>query len=473
MAVDVDAGVTPATRAAPVDRAGPGEGRMPLWRLLAFATPTIPLAAMLMPVTAYLPNYYAQDLKVDLAELGWAFMVVRFFDLWFDPALGLLMDRTKSRWGRFRPWFVAGAPIAMLAVYMLFMAKPGIGGGYILLWLIVGFVGQSMSQLGHMAWAATIAPGYDERSRVYGWWQAMTVGGMIAILLMPPIVKFGFGGDFATGVKAMGWFTIIVLPLTTLAALSVAGEPPARPHHEPPSLANVVAMFRRESVLRVLAADIAWGTALAVSGTLLFFFFDAVRGVERGMAGLMLIAFFVGALAGAPIWRIVARRYGKHRALTIGGGAWALMQLSVLVAPNVLWLGFVTMFLAGLPYASGPIMLKAMMADVADEERLASGVDRTGLLFSLLTGSIKIGSMLAVGGSLFLLKEVGFVAELSGRNSPAALLTLQLMFCLGPAALALFAAWIISGYRLDAGAHEDVRRRLAEKDLEHQPPILP
>lgn len=473
MAADVDAGVTPAARAAPAGRAGPGEGRMPLWRLLAFATPTIPLAAMLMPVTAYLPNYYAQDLKVDLAELGWAFLAVRFFDLWFDPALGLLMDRTRSRWGRFRPWFVAGAPIAMLAVYMLFMAGPGIGGLYILLWLIVGFVGQSMSQLGHMAWAATIAPGYDERSRVYGWWQAMTVGGMIAILLAPPLVKFGFGGDFATGVKAMGWFTIIVLPLTTLAALSAAGEPDARPHHEPPSLANVVAMFRRESVLRVLAADIAWGTALSVSGTLLFFFFDAVRGIERGMAGLMLIAFFVGALAGAPIWRVVARRYGKHRALTVAGVAWAVMQMSVLIAPNILWLGFLTMFLAGLPYASGPIMLKAMMADVADEERLASGVDRTGLLFSLLTGSIKIGSMLAVGGSLFLLKEVGFVAELSGRNSPAALLTLQLMFCLGPASLALFSAWIIGPYRLDASAHADVRRRLAEKDLEHQPPILP
>lgn len=474
MAVDVETGAMPATdAAATAGRAAPGEERMPLWRLLAFATPTIPLAAMLMPVTAYLPNYYAKDLKVDLGELAWAFLAVRFFDLWFDPALGLLMDRTRSRWGRFRPWFVIGAPIAMLAVYMLFMASPGIGGLYILLWLIVGYSGQSMSQLGHMAWAASIAPGYDERSRVYGWWQALTVGGMIAILLMPPLVKFGFGGDFATGVKAMGWFTIIVLPLTTIAALSVTGEPAAKPHHEPPRLANVVAMFRRASVLRVLAADIAWGTALAVSGTLLFFFFDAVRGIERGMAGLMLIAFFFGALAGAPIWRVVARRYGKHRALAVGGVAWAVMQLSVLVAPNILWLGFVTMFLAGLPYASGPIMLKAMMADVADEERLKSGVDRTGLLFSLLTGSIKIGSMLAVGGSLFLLKEVGFVAELSGRNSPAALLTLQLMFCLGPASLALLAAWIISGYRLDAASHEDVRRRLAEKDLEHQPPILP
>jgi len=464
VAVEIEAGDLATPRAAPAGRTEAGGTRMSLWRLLAFATPTIPLAAMLMPVTAYLPNYYAQDLKVDLAELGWAFMVVRFFDLWFDPALGLLMDRTRSRWGRFRPWFVVGAPIAMLATYMLFMASPGIGGGYILLWLIVGFSGQSMSQLGHMAWAATVAPGYDERSRVYGWWQAMTVSGMIAILLMPPLVKFGFGGDFSTGVKAMGWFTIIALPLTTVLALLATGEPAAKPHHETPKLAHILAMLKRGSVLRVLAADICWGTALAVSGTLLFFFFDAVRGIERGMAGLMLIVFFVGALAGAPIWRVVARRLGKHRAMMIAGVCWAVMQVSVLVAPNLLWVGFLTMFLAGLPYASGPIMLKAMMADVADEERLESGVDRTGLLFSLLTGSIKIGSMLAVGGSLFLLKEVGFVAERSGDNSATALLTLQLMFCLGPAALALAAAWLISGYRLDATAHALIRRKLDARD---------
>lgn len=464
MSVELDPVVAGPETATPVSRPGSGEARMPLWRLLAFATPTIPLAAMMLPVTAYLPNYYAQDLKVDLADLAWAFMVVRFFDLWFDPALGLLMDRTRSRWGRFRPWFVVGAPIAMLATYMLFMAKPGIGGVYILVWLIVGFSGQSMSQLAHMAWSATVAPGYDERSRVYGWWQAMSVFGTIAILLMPPIIKFGFGGDFATGIKAMGWFTIISLPLAALLALASTGEPAVKPHHDTPRLSHIVAMLRRGSVLRVLAADICWGTALAVSGTLLFFFFDAVRGIERGMAGLMLILFFVGALAGAPIWRVVARRLGKHRAMMIAGVAWTIMQLGVMVLPNILWLGFAIMFLAGLPYASGPIMLKAMMADVADEDRLESGVDRTGLLFSLLTGSIKIGSMLAVGGSLFLLKEVGFVAELSGENSPRALMTLQLMFCLGPAVLALLAVWFISGYRLDAETHGHIRGRLDARD---------
>lgn len=438
--------------------------RLSNWRLAAFATPCIPLAAMLMPVTAYLPNYYATDLGVSLVDLGWAFMVVRFFDLWFDPAFGLIMDRTRTRWGRFRPWFVIGAPIAMVAVYMLFMARPGIGGGYILLWLIVGFIGQSMAQLGHMAWASAVAPGYDDRSRIFGWWQALSVIGMISILLLPPLVKFGFHGDFPTGIRAMGWFAIVSLPLTAGLALLTMPEPPVRPAARHATFADILALARRGTVLRVLAADICWGTALAVSGTLLFFFFDAVRGIERGMAGLMLIVYFVGALVGSPIWTRVARRLGKHRALMIGGGAWAVMQISVLVSPDDLLFGFITMFFAGLPFAAGPILLKAMMADVGDEERLASGVDRTGLLFSLLTGSVKIGSMLAVGGSQFLLAAVGFEAKLGGDNSPAAIAVLAGMFALGPAVLALSAVWLISGYRLDAAAHADIRSALADRD---------
>lgn len=474
LALEGELGAAPAATARPVATpGGAAASRLSLLRVMAFSTPTIPLAAMLMPVTAYLPNYYAQDLKVDLAELGWAFMVVRAFDLWFDPALGLVMDRTNSRWGRFRPWFVAGAPLAMLAVYMLFMAQPGIGAWYILGWLILGFAGQSMGQLGHMAWASTVAPGYDERSRIYGWWQAMSVIGMIAILLLPPVVQKVFDGDFATGVQAMGWFAIVMLPVTALLALWATGEPPVKPHHEEPRLSHYWLMLKRGNVLRLLAADICWGTALSLSATLLFFYFDAVRGVDRGLAGLMLIAFFVGALCGAPIWARLSKRLGKHRALTIAGVAWALMQLSILFAPTHVGLGFFIFFLAGLPFSSGPILLKAMMADVADEERLESGVDRTGLLFSLLTGSVKIGSMLAVGGSLFLLKEVGFEAELSERNGEAALTALSLMFTLGPAGLALSAAGIIFGYKLDAHRHDEVRRRLAEKDLEHQPPILP
>lgn len=458
MALELEAGA-----ARPTAATQPGV-KLNTWRLAAFSTPCIPLAAMLMPVTAYLPNYYATDLGVRQAELAWAFMAVRFFDLWFDPALGLLVDRTNSRWGRYRLWFVAGAPIAILAVFMLFMAEPGITGGYILLWLVVGFMGQSMGQLAHMAWGCVVAPAYEDRSRVYGWWQTMSALGMIVILLLPPLMKFGFGGTFTDGIQAMGWFAMLSLPVTALLALAVMPEPPVKPQHEPSRLSHFWNMLKRPTVLRLLGADIFWGTGLALAGTLLFFYFDAVKGIDRSLAGLALILYFLGALVGAPIWTRLANRLGKHRALTIGGVAWALAQMSVLIAPPSVTFLFVAMFFAGLPFAAGPVLLKAMMADVGDEERLVSGVDRTGLLFSLLTGSVKIGSMLAVGGSLYALDIVGFEPTKGAANTEAALTTLSAMFIFGPALLALAAAGLIHGYGLDAAAHAEVRRRLDERD---------
>lgn len=419
---------------------------------------------MLMPVVVYLPNYYATDLGVDLTAIGLAFGVVRLFDLWLDPTLGFLIDRTNTRFGRFKPWLVAGLPIAVVSVWMLFMARPGIDGNYILFWLVLGFLGQSMATMAHVTWAARLAPEYGQRARVFSWWHGFTVVGMLIVLAMPPLMKLGFGLDYGQGVRAMGWFVVLSLPVAALLALFAVHEPPSPPNITSTTWRHYWDLIRRPSILRLLVSDILLGTGPVIAGTLFFFYFDAIRGWDRSEAGLLLLLYFTGALLGAPLWGRLGQAIGKHRALAIASAAYAVAQLSVLIAPEGLAWGIVTMTLAGLPYSAGPILLRAMMADLGDEERLRSGVDRSGLMFGLLSGVVKIGSAIAVFAAVSALDLFGFKADLGAGNTPLALGVLSVSFAVVPALLTLAGAALITGHPLDKAAHDAIRKALEARD---------
>src|SRR5688500_15893656 len=101
-------------------------GRPSAPTLAAFAAPTLAMGALGLPVVVYLPEYYSNALGLPLAAVGTAFMGVRLLDILFDPFIGGLMDRTRSRWGRFRPWLAASAPLLSLAAWMLFMPGAGV-----------------------------------------------------------------------------------------------------------------------------------------------------------------------------------------------------------------------------------------------------------------------------------------------------------------------------------------------------------
>ena len=85
------------------------------------------MAAMTLPLTIFLPAFYATIIGLDLALVGILFTIVRIADLFFDPFVGGLMDRTHTRWGRFRPWLLLGGPVVMAGAAMLFFAQPGAG----------------------------------------------------------------------------------------------------------------------------------------------------------------------------------------------------------------------------------------------------------------------------------------------------------------------------------------------------------
>jgi Na+/melibiose symporter-like transporter len=434
--------------------------------LAAFSGPCLPLAAFGVALPVTLPEFYATHVGLELGTVAAVFMAVRLIDIVFDPFIGWGMDRTRSVWGRYRPWMALSTPILMLSALMMFvLVQPGAGPAYLFGWLLVLYLGFSMGTLGQLGWASVLAPQYDQRSRVYGWWQVFNIVGVILILVLPTVVVRSGIGDYADGVRIMGWAIMIALPLTIGLAFLVAPEPMntgAPPHGGPRAY---LALFKMKTVRQLLLADLLLGVAPGITGSLLFFFFGQIKGYDHTQASLFMLFYFMAGLVGAPFWAWLATKIGKDRALAVASLIFAVFYIGATLVPGGSFtLTAIAMFIAGLPYAAGLFLLRAMMADAGDEVRLETGVDRTGLMFSILSATTKIGHVVALIPYL-VLQWVGFRA-LPGPegNSETSLLTLQILFIAVPGALLALAAWSLKGYPLTPQRHDEIRLALESRD---------
>jgi len=434
--------------------------------LAAFSGPCLPLAAFGVALPVTLPEFYATHVGLELGVVAGVFMAVRLIDILFDPFIGWGMDRTRTRFGRYRPWMALSTPILMLSALMMFVVvQPGAGAAYLFGWLLVLYLGFSIGTLGQLGWASVLAPQYDQRSRVYGWWQVFNIIGVILILVLPTIVVRSGIGDYADGVRIMGWAILIALPVTIGLALFAVPEPVnagAAPHGGPRAY---LALFGKTTVRKLLFADLLLGVAPGITGSLLFFFFGQIKGYDHTEASLFMLFYFVAGLVGAPFWAWLATKIGKDRALAVASLVFAVFYIGATLVPGGNFaVTAVAMFIAGLPYAAGLFLLRAMMADAGDEIRLDTGVDRTGLMFSILSATTKIGHVIALIPYL-ILQAVGFRAlpGLAG-NSEASLLTLQVLFILVPGLLLAAAALVLKNYPLTPARHDAIRKALDARD---------
>ncbi|HEY0130791.1 MAG TPA: MFS transporter [Allosphingosinicella sp.] len=428
--------------------------------LAAFSGPGLPIGAVGLPMIVYLPPYYAGTLGLDLALVGLVFFLVRAIDLPLDPLLGHWMDRTRSRFGRYRPWLLAGGLTLAAGVWLVFMAEPGLSALAAFAFLMVFYLGYSLTAVAQLGWGATLSDDYHQRSRIFSWWMAAQVLGMILVLL----VAAGFAAG-APRIHAMGWFVIILAPLTVLlmaAAVPERDRAGERPHA---SFAELKALARSPLLLRLILLDVLTSVAPGITGAMFLFYFEHRLGFGGEEASLLLLVYFAAGFAAAPLWIGLARRIGKHRALTSAGVCYATFHfsLSMLPATAGIAVALPAMAIAGLPYIAAPSLLRAMLNDAADVDRLETGLDRNALLQALLTSTQKISYAVPVAIIYPVLSLIGFNPKPGGANTEGAILGMTLLFILAPLILMLASAWVASRWPLDREKHAEVQAALAAR----------
>jgi Na+/melibiose symporter-like transporter len=426
----------------------------------------VSIGALAVALTVYLPRYYASHFGIPLAVVGGAFGIVRLIDMTFDPFIGVMMDRTRTPFGRYRFWLMIGAPVLMLAVYMLFIPPGGVSYAYLIGWLFLYYIGTSLITLSHSSWASVIAHKYHERSRVFGAIQVIGVLGATAVIAIPIVMAKRDGSSGAGDVNLMGWFIFLAAPIgVLLASLRTPERIVQNPPGESVSLRDYWEMISRPDMRRIIVADFCLALGPGWMAAIYLFYFHDARGFTIGASSLLLGLYIVAGVLGAAVMSWTAMRFGKHRTLMCAAAGYSLGLIGMSFMPrNAFTLVAPFMFVMGFLASSFPLLDRAMVADVGDAVRLDQGKHRVGLLYAMITSVQKIANGLSITLTLTVLGAIGYKAREGSINTPAAIHGLELVYLIGPVVFVMLGAACFIGYKLDHKRHGEIRAALDERD---------
>jgi glycoside/pentoside/hexuronide:cation symporter, GPH family len=427
--------------------------------LAAYGLPGLPLTALLLPLAVFLPPYYATLPGLTTATVGVVFFLARVWDVVTDVGVGWASDRTRTPWGRRRPWIVAGVPVLLLGTWYLFVPPQDAGPAYLLAWALIAYLGWSFIALPYQTWGAELSPDYDLRSRITAAREICAVVGTMAAILLPALLV----ADNAQGqgLRALFWFLLGTLPLAVLVLLWRVPEP-RFPEHAALNLREGMRLLAANRPFRrLLLAYLANGAANGVPATLFIFFNLHVLKVSEQMAGLALIVYFLSAVIGLPLWLRIGRRWSKHRlwcaSMLFVSAVFAFAPL--LGEGDFLWYLLICV-LGGSCLGVDQAIPASMQADVIDEDTAAGGCRRAGLYFGLWGMATKLAFALAVGITYPVLGAVGFDAQLAD-NTGFSLLVLALLYAGLPVAVKLCVVAVVWRYPLDRARLAELQARIA------------
>ncbi len=436
--------------------------RVPPATLAAYSLMEAPLQACSSAFALFVGFVYEQA-GIAIGVIGLIFLLTRLSDVLTDPLIGWLSDRTPGRLGRRRPWVVAGAPIVVVSVRMLFLPPESPSAWYLAGWLFALWLGWTMIAIPYYAWGAELSPDYGERTRIS---TARTGFGYAGVWLAvaAPTLEQRLTGSGASPGEVLALVAAGATLAIPLAALALAWRVPETPSvsSEIPVLKGIRVMWSNRPFRRLLAAFTLSSLAPALQGPLYLFF--VVHVVKEPTAGpLVLVVFYTAIIPGVLLWAWLANRIEKHRAWMCGMGVMTLATpLYLLLGPGDVVPMMGILVLSGIGAGSFTAVPASMKADVIDLDSLESGEDRAGAFFA--AWSLAAKAVVAVGPSAAFaaLAWIGFDSK-AAEPSPRVLDGLRLFFSGAPMLCYFGALLLVRGYPLTRARHGELRDRLSAR----------
>ena len=284
--------------------------------LMAYGGLAIPLAALGLPLVVYLPPFYAGPVGLGVGTVGIIFMIARFWDIFTDPIMGMIVDRYPSRWGKRKHWIAIGVPVLLIASWYIFFPGDNQPPIYLGFWLFILYLAFTFVGLTQQAWGVDISKSYNDRSKVYGWREMGSIFGMMSVLALPAILESS-GANFTEMVGGMGYFFIFALPITALFGLLIIPDDKKSEGTSFPKISDIPLLLKGNRPLqRTLGIEFLCSSASSISGATYIYLARYVFDMGD-ISSRILFLYFLAGLLIMPLWMKLSYFIGKSKTLLV------------------------------------------------------------------------------------------------------------------------------------------------------------
>lgn len=432
-------------------------------------------------VILFLAYFYTDIYGLSPAHMGTMFLLVRFIDAITDPLMGSLVDRTKTKHGRYRPYILwMAVPFGIACMFAFFTPNFGETGKIVYAYASYIFLTLMYTAINvpYCAMANSMTNCSKERTSLQSYRFALsTTGGLVVAMVALPLVNIIGQGDVQKGylgamaIMGAGAIGLFFVCFATTKEHVTPAETEVKQ-----SVWKDLALLMKNNQWRVLfLANVILLTGVVLKGATTMYYVNTVM-ARPDLATIFMVtgmlASIVGAIGSAPL----LGKYNKptvYRILIVLSGF--LSAVLYFISPTNIIMIFSLVVALGVVQMSTTPILWSMMSDVVDHEKTRSNRSLSGMVFSTNLFAIKLG--IAIGGA-----SIGWILALSGyvggaeAQSTETVTAINLLFTVIPGVIYASLSVLMMFYTLDNKQLDkiklllalDAKQNVAIKPLNHK-----
>jgi len=409
--------------------------------------------------------------KIPASYASLIFLIGKIWDAFTDPVMGFLTDRTKSRFGRRRPYFLVGVPFIFLSFVMVWypVSFQSVFARFLYAFFSYLFldVVNTMVLVPYTAMSAEITLDYNERTSINS---LRLVFSLISSLLCAvlPMMIVQAAGDVKKGYLLMATTFGTFFALPYLGVFAFTKEKNFTPAATKFSFRDLIMEPLKIKTFRTYLAMYLFAYLAIDTVSIIFPYFMKYYMGKPSMVSIVLGVLLITEVVFIPFYALIARKKSKNLAYVFGAIIWSIGGILTFIVkpswPDMVLFAFSAIIGAGVSAVA--VMPHTILGDVTDVGELKFGDRREGMLSSMATFLRKIASALAQAFILLILGLAGYINPV-GNEIPvqpqSVITTIRVILAIGPIILLVFGVWAALRYPLKPNVHKELIAFLNKK----------